>query len=1152
MAIPSRVEFDEAMLPQISRLRLKVSDPEIKEGEVELVHHTTNHGVISGPWGMEGGFAIVYKFKTKSGKLRALRCFKKPMPTDIRQRYEQIEAYFRTHINAFTAGFKYHDPGIMVQAGNQKYTSPLIEMEWVEGTTLLAKVDELCQTQDRVALGQIANQWLVLLRALRAAKIAHGDLAGNNVMVRPDGRLVLIDYDGVYIPSFAGMHAVALGQPDYQHPQVMQRAFNDQMDNFSALLIYLALLALHVRPELWQAHTQRDQGKLLNENLLFKREDFSNPKQSALFKELERLKHQDLKSLLLLFKQACQQDISQVMLPPALMDPDADKKSALVQLEQAIRSTDDERIVKAWIAILAHYPPAQVHRPRVELAEQRNKAYHQFKEALRSDDDEQITAIYDAKLLDNYARVSAPDRQRLDLARRRWSALQSYRQAVRTDDDDLIMVGYHTLLDGYPKLLHAERQRLDLARKRQAALQRWQQALKSNDDERISAAYDVIFNGSPKVLATDWQRLELAKKRQAALQQFRQSLLGCDDEVIIAAYDVILDGYPQVLATERQRLELAKKRQAALMAFRKALWGKNEPQIVAAYDPVLDNYSKILPIEWQQLEIARRCLAMPSLVRKATQADDDEMIAAVYDLALVRPFTAFTTTEQQRINLAQQRVAALQLYRQVLKLDDDIQILAAYKTILDGCRNVQTSERHRHGLAQQRSAALQRFRQALMSTDEQRIVASYDPLLNDNHNILGVERQTLELARRCVAMPALVRKTLQADDDEAIMSVYDLALVRPFTAFTTTEQQRISLAQRRRACLRSFRTALASKDEQQIVSAYDSLLDGYKVIQSAERQQLDLARRCVAMPRLVRQAIASDQDNQIIATYDPTLIRPFTKFTPDELRRINESITRIQIIGQIEQALNKQDIQRAIQIEQSIRIPIHFPQLSAAKKMLIEALDPTDLSVRLEPRKDTALLWAQWQWPQHNCIELVTIVWRTDRWPMEPEEHGANLQRVARNSYEKKAYFEHPVVGRPERLYVRVFASMKDVLVSQQEDRWLYSAGKQPTARKIAQYPYAIKWQLKKPCGSPQNELIIETTNHQQLPDLVIIKKNKVMPLSIRDGDVFRQINGNEGIHGRISIPLHVAQWPRQSILRIFAADADTILEQNGIMIQVT
>ena len=51
--MPERLPYDEAML--FSAARIKIQDPEIKQGKVETVTITTAKGKMQRPWGIEGG-----------------------------------------------------------------------------------------------------------------------------------------------------------------------------------------------------------------------------------------------------------------------------------------------------------------------------------------------------------------------------------------------------------------------------------------------------------------------------------------------------------------------------------------------------------------------------------------------------------------------------------------------------------------------------------------------------------------------------------------------------------------------------------------------------------------------------------------------------------------------------------------------------------------------------------------------------------------------------------------------------------------------------------------------------------------------------------------------------------------------------------------
>ncbi|HEV2662056.1 MAG TPA: RIO1 family regulatory kinase/ATPase, partial [Ktedonobacteraceae bacterium] len=325
--MPERLAYDEAM--QLSAIRLKLPDLELKRGKVEMVSIPTAHGPIERPWGIEGGFAVVYKFRRQNGSICALRCFRVPMNPDTQFRYERIGPYFHAHAGSITAGFKYYDAAIVVKEQgkpqDQKY--PVIEMDWIDGVTLVEKLDELCRKRQRAALQNLSTQWIDILRIMERAHIAHGDLAGVNVMVRDDGRLVLIDYDGVYIPEFAGFSQVLIGQDDFQHPQMAQRPFSEHMDAFSALVIYTALLALTAKPELWDSYARLDtNGKLLDTNMLFRKQDFQDPQQSPLFHALEQLPDAHIKTMVRELKRACQQSIQDVRFPFALVDPEYKEK----------------------------------------------------------------------------------------------------------------------------------------------------------------------------------------------------------------------------------------------------------------------------------------------------------------------------------------------------------------------------------------------------------------------------------------------------------------------------------------------------------------------------------------------------------------------------------------------------------------------------------------------------------------------------------------------------------------------------------------------------------------------------------------------------------------------------------------------------------
>ncbi len=528
--MPERLAYDEAM--QFSTIRLKIQDPELKQGKVEMVSIKTAQGEIERPWGIEGGFAVVYKFRRKSGTVCALRCFRVPMDPDTQFRYEHIGPYFQLHAREITAGFNYYDAAIVVKEqgkpSDQKY--PVIEMDWVDGVTLVDKIHELCRKRSRAVLKGLAEQWLDILRTMQNAHIAHGDLAGVNVMVRVDGKMILIDYDGVYIPEFVGRTQLLLGQEDFQHPQMGQRTYHDNMDAFSALVIYTALLALSVKPELWDTYAKvGPDGKLLDANILFRKQDFENPAQSPLFRDLEQVKDQQVRAMVQELKRACLQPINNVKFPFTLVDPDYQQKQALAKLEHAIQDDDDEQIVATWLPLLERYPPAQRYRSRVQLAQQRVRALQVFRSAIATGNLQHILQSYDATQLDVSKNVSSVERTVLSFAR-------DFLQAYDDDNDDALITAValqNTIKPTRIVFTPLQQQRLALAHQRKNALQAMQKAFASKSIEQIAAAYPSVQN--LKGLTKEEQ------KRAALAVAFMQTYTASNDDAYLAAYDALQD-----------------------------------------------------------------------------------------------------------------------------------------------------------------------------------------------------------------------------------------------------------------------------------------------------------------------------------------------------------------------------------------------------------------------------------------------------------------------------------------------------------------------------------------------------------------------------------------------------------------------------------
>ncbi len=1004
--MPERLAYDEAM--QLSPIRLKIQDPELKQGKVEMVSVQTAMGSIERPWGIEGGFAVVYKFRRKNGTVCALRCFRVPMSPDTQFRYGRIGPYFHTHACDITAGFKYYDEAIIVKElgrpQDQKY--PVIEMDWIDGVTLVDKINELCGKRHRAALKDLAEQWISILRIMERAHIAHGDLAGVNVMVRADDKLVLIDYDGVYIPEFANLSQVLLGQDDFQHPQMAQRKFNEHMDAFSALVIYTALIALASKPELWNTYTKfGPNGNLLDTNILFRRQDFQNPQQSPLFRELEQVSDTHVKTMVRELKRACLQPIDKVKFPFALIDPHYNEKQALAKLERAMQAQDDEQIVACWLPLLDRYPPAQQHRSRVQLAQQRVSALKSFRTALATGNLENILHNYDPTQLDASKSIIHEERQLLSLAR-------AFLQAYRNDNDDApdIADRLQNTIKGTRIVFTArQQQRLLQMRQRKNAQQTMQMAFVSKDIEKVAAIYPLLqYIKGPT--PDERERIEQAVN-------FMQVYTGSDDNAFLAAYDTLQQGpyrnFFIFTQAQEHRATLIRRHNEAIERFRIALTGRSPWRLVKAYDPMLDNSTQLTATEREQLALARL------LVEALRSGDDAQLLAA--DSALQhspqRAFFLLTSEEKQRF-----------------------------------------------AFAHQKRAALLSFRRALQSKKPREIIAAYDPILDDSKDFTQEEREQLTSARLFV-------NAFDTDDDEALI-ITDEALQRMATRnsfiITEQEQQRFALAKQRIQALNVFRQALLATptDAQRILDAYDaSLLDASTTVTNEQREIVAAAQRYLAMCEAVRTGIRADSDDLIRKEYDPELAQRFTGIAPNEQQRIDKAM----LTQELEDLLNNREYERSLLMAHSIQKTTGQPisdtltfKLKRATMRFIREHDLSDLSIEIEERADTNYAMVSWRWPATPLIQTALLVWQTETWPDRPSEKSwrdpewrAIWVRRKNNVLHSSETFP---IGKGTHIYVRGYAAILDTW--EQEKIWRFSDGNEPTSYAEAASPQMI-WRIQ-------------------------------------------------------------------------------------------
>ena len=225
-----------------------------------------------------GNFAVVFKMRDeRDGKLYAVRCFHRDQE-GREESYRLIEEELKDVESPYLVSFRYMDKELFVDSSQTDETEfPVLLMDWVEGITLDKYLRE--NLDDQYALEMLAYRFSQLAQWLIPQPFAHGDLKPDNILVREDGTLVLVDYDGMYVPAMKGQKARELGSPDFRHPLRTEDDFDEHIDDFPLISILLSLKAISINSQWLEKYGATDR-------LLFSERDYRNISDSDVLHEI--------------------------------------------------------------------------------------------------------------------------------------------------------------------------------------------------------------------------------------------------------------------------------------------------------------------------------------------------------------------------------------------------------------------------------------------------------------------------------------------------------------------------------------------------------------------------------------------------------------------------------------------------------------------------------------------------------------------------------------------------------------------------------------------------------------------------------------------------------------------------------------------------
>lgn len=308
------------IITAIKNLDLFLRIPELKGAKPRL----NNNG---SPFAFAGGFNMVFQLVHNTKKW-AFRVWHVPMGEN-KDRYLAISKYLTNSKLPYFADFIYDENGLLV---NGELTDT-IRMEWLDGILLKDYIEK--HLNDKAKLESFANDFLEMTKTLREAKISHGDLQEGNILVDDSGIIRLVDYDSICIPEIEGQKELVAGLKGYQHPSRFKNSKASlKADYFSELIIYISILGIASKPELWDKYQVKD-----TQYLLFSETDFENIETSKIYSDLKGTSSL-IDSLLTILKEYLLSSnyldlkpVIEYLLPPEILSFKANKEVVLEGVE---------------------------------------------------------------------------------------------------------------------------------------------------------------------------------------------------------------------------------------------------------------------------------------------------------------------------------------------------------------------------------------------------------------------------------------------------------------------------------------------------------------------------------------------------------------------------------------------------------------------------------------------------------------------------------------------------------------------------------------------------------------------------------------------------------------------------------------------------
>lgn len=723
--------------PPVAEFNPMLQNPGIGFDDAELKTCQIQRDSNNQPRPRSGAFAVCFKGTFPTGKDVCVRLFAKKSD-ERRERYAEISKHLEHHPVDCLVKFKYIEKGIRCPDPNKwgkKSWFPIIRMDWIEGQVLYDWLREKCQAQDSRAIVSASEQWIEIAQQLEAAGIAHGDLQHANVMVTPDDKLKLVDYDCMCVPSLIGRTNLEMGVEPYQHPDRNDDTkLFPELDRFSQLFILVVLRALAADPSLWFQFIEPMDVTKKYDKLLFRRSDFDDPGTSAVFAALTQSSDREVERLTRELFKLVKGPMNAV---PAL--------STFVFNFDELRAVFQRREWDEGLELLSRGSSMKLPKDLSDMATRARQcvdARLELERALQSGDERQIQAAYKPALLDDYPRAHSAV-QAAKLSPRVQTALgklesakaaKSWRQFVAAWDADQAILAGRKSAERYSSNVRDWRERNDLS----ARIKQLRSASAIDVAQLEQACRALTSAGGHPEIDAELPEIRRLIERHHALQRVQKIpdvQSEENDQALVAAWNEQLLGGWKNADSERSRLSSAKDRLEKVAKLRDEVTVANSNRSLAN-ERSLQKLAGAIPSVYDlepklkaRLADGKACLATVAQIEQALSSDapsERDLARYAATLTKLQALPLLEANDRNRLELATRRLPLLKKLEDIdLRGPQDVidkAILAAWNDhLLQDCPDAEPWKQ-RAAEAESRAALLAELDQALAGGNDTDVV----------------------------------------------------------------------------------------------------------------------------------------------------------------------------------------------------------------------------------------------------------------------------------------------------------------------------------------------------------------------------------------------------------------------------------------------